>query len=75
MAWQNKTAGEICRQLKDVSLNGGRDVALLQEHIARDDLVAHGWYPGEGGDPAPGNRQAAGQPVQAWIDSGAECPP
>ena len=75
MAWQNKSLGEICRQLKDVNLNGGRDLALLQEHIAKDDLVAHGWDPGEGRAPAPGSQEAAGQLVQAWIDSGAECPP
>jgi hypothetical protein len=75
MAWQNKSLGEICRQLKDVNLNGGRDLALLQEHIAKDDLVAHGWDPGEGREPAPGSQEAAGQLVQAWIDSGAECPP
>jgi len=75
MAWQNKSLGEICRQLKDVNLNGGRDLALLQEHIAKDELVAHGWDPGEGREPAPGSQQAAGQLVQAWIDSGAECPP
>ena len=45
-------------------------------HFAsKDDLVAHGWDPGEGRVPAPGNQEAAGQLVQAWIDSGAECPP
>jgi hypothetical protein len=26
MAWEGKTLGAICRQLKDVSLNGGRDL-------------------------------------------------
>jgi len=75
MAWQNKSLGDICRQLKDVNLNGGRDLALLQEHIAKDELVAQGWDPGEGRVPAPGSQRAAGQLVQAWIDSGAECPP
>jgi hypothetical protein len=75
MTWQNKSLGEICRQLKDVNLNGGRDLALLQEHVAKDGLVAHGWDPGEGRIPAPGSQEAAGQLVQAWIDSGAECPP
>jgi hypothetical protein len=59
----------------DVNLNGGRDLALLQEHVAKDDLVAWGWNPGEGREPAPGNQKTAGQLVQAWIDNGAECPP
>jgi hypothetical protein len=74
MAWQGKSLGEICRQLKDTEKNGGRDLALLQEHIAKDDLVAWGWTPGPGREPAPGTQEAAGQLVQAWIDTGAECP-
>lgn len=74
MAWQGKSLGEICRQLKDVQLNGGRDLAALQEHIAKDDLVGWARNPGEGRRPAPGSQQAAGELVQAWIDSGAECP-
>ena len=74
MAWQGKSLGEICRQLKDTAKNGGRDLALLQEHVAKDDLVAWGWNPGPGRDPAPGTQEAAGQLVQAWIDTGAECP-
>jgi hypothetical protein len=74
MAWQYKSLREICVQLKDVQLNGGRDLAALQEHIAKDDLVAWGWNPGAGREPAPGNQEVAGLLVQAWIDSGAECP-
>ncbi|EJN11240.1 hypothetical protein PMI42_05457 [Bradyrhizobium sp. YR681] len=74
MAWQGKSLGEICRQLKDVQANGGRDLAALHEHIATDDLVGWAWNPGEGRKPAPGSQAAAGELVQAWIDSGAECP-
>jgi hypothetical protein len=40
MTWQYKSLREICVQLKDVQLNGGRDLAALQEDIAKDDLVA-----------------------------------
>jgi hypothetical protein len=74
MAWEGKSLGEICRQLKDQGVNGGRDLGLLQEHIAKDDLVAWGWKPGIGREPAPGNQELAGQLAQAWIDNGAECP-
>jgi hypothetical protein len=74
MTWQNKSLSDICRQLKDVNRNGGRDLAALQEHIAKDDIVAYGWDPGEGRKPAPGSQETAGKLVQAWIDSGAECP-
>jgi hypothetical protein len=74
MAWQGKTIADICRQVKDTKLNGGRDLAMLQEHIAKDDLVAWGWNPGPGREAAPGTQEAAGKLVQAWIDTGAECP-
>jgi hypothetical protein len=74
MAWQGKSLGDICRQIKDTNRNGGRDLAMLQEHIAKDDLVAWGWNPGTGREPAPGTQEEAGKLVQAWIDSGAECP-
>jgi hypothetical protein len=74
MSWEGKTLGEICRQLKDKDRNGGRDLAALQEHVAKDDQVAWGWNPGQGREPAPGNQQLAGALVQAWIDSGAHCP-
>jgi hypothetical protein len=74
MAWQGKSLGDICRQIKDKDRNGGRDLGLLHEHIAKDDLVAWGWNPGAGREPAPGSQDLAGRLVQAWIDSGAECP-
>ena len=74
MAWQGKTIGDICRQLEDKNRNGGRDLAMLHEHVAKDDLVAYGWNPGKGRVPAAGTQALAGELVQAWIDTGAECP-
>jgi hypothetical protein len=53
--------GEVCRQLKDVNLNGGRDLAMLQEHIAKNDLV--GWS-----NPQC-QRCGAPRPVQIILDS------
>ena len=74
MAWQGKSIGDICRQLKDPQRNGGRTLALVHEHMASDDLVAWGWEPGPGRDPAPGTQKIFGDLIQAWIDTGAECP-
>ena len=74
MAWQGKSVAEICRQLKDKNRNGGRDLAQIHEHLASDDLVAYGWHPGAGRTPAPGTQQELGELIQAWIDTGAECP-
>jgi hypothetical protein len=74
MAWQGKSVGELCQQLKDPQRNGGRSLELLHEHLARDDLVAWGWRPGEGREPAPGSQQLLGELARAWIDTGAACP-
>ena len=74
MAGEGKSIAQICEQLKDEKRNGGRTLALLQEHFAHDDLVAWGWNAGEGREPAPGNQQQLGELVQAWIDTGAACP-
>jgi hypothetical protein len=74
MAWQGKSMGEICAQLKDTVRNGGRDLALLQEHLAKDDLVAWGWNPGAGRAPVPGTQEQLGELIKAWIDTGAQCP-
>jgi hypothetical protein len=41
---------------------------------AHDDLVAWAWRPGEGREPAPGTQELFGQLIQAWIDTGAQCP-
>jgi hypothetical protein len=74
MAWEGKNVGEICRQIKDPQRNGGRNLELLHEHLAKDDLVAWGWNPGAGRDPAPGSQQRLGELIRAWIDTGADCP-
>jgi len=74
MAWEGKSVGEICRQLKDKARNGGRDLAMIHQHLASDDLVAYGWHPGKGRAAAPGTQQELGEIIQAWIDTGAECP-
>jgi hypothetical protein len=74
MAWEGKSVGDICRQIKDPDRNGGRNLSLLHEHLAHDDLVAWGWQPGAGRDPAPGSQALLGELAQAWIDTGAVCP-
>ena len=74
MAWEGKSVGQICEQLKDSKRNGGRDLALLHEHMAKDDIVAYGWRPGKGRDPVPGTQQLFGELIKAWTDTGAACP-
>jgi hypothetical protein len=75
MAWLGRTPGQICRQIKDRSRNGGKTLAQIQQHMAHDELVAWGWSPGSGRTPAPGTQTELGALIQAWIDTGAACPP
>ncbi|MGF7159497.1 hypothetical protein FHS85_001116 [Rhodoligotrophos appendicifer] len=75
MAWEKKSLGEICRQIKDVDRNGGKDMAALVHHMAEDSLVGWGWHPGKGREPAPGTQKEFGALISAWAETGAECPP
>jgi hypothetical protein len=74
MAWVGKSPRDICEQLKDPKRNGDRSLAQVVEHSAHDALVAWGWDPGHGREPAPGTQEQFGAIVAAWVDTGAECP-
>jgi hypothetical protein len=43
MAWQDKTVGEICAQIKDPARNGGRSLEQILTHMAGDTLVGWAW--------------------------------
>ncbi len=73
-AWQGKSLGQICVQIKDRSRNGDKDMAALIDHMAKDPLVGWGWNPGGGRKPAPGTQAEFGALIKAWADSGAACP-
>jgi hypothetical protein len=74
MAWQGKSLREMCLQVQDPARNGGRSLAKIQEHVARDSLVGWAWRPGEGRAPAPGTQAQFGALIKAWIATGAQCP-
>ena len=74
MAWQTKSLREICEQIKDRNRNGGKSLAEIHEHMARDSLVGWGWKPGGNREPAPGSQEQLGKLIEAWIASGASCP-
>ena len=75
MAWQGRSLGAICAQLKDTTRNGGRDLPALLRHMNEDSLVGWAWAPGAGRTPAPGTQAEFGALMRAWADSGAYCPP
>jgi hypothetical protein len=74
MAWEGKTLGEICAQLKDPGRNGGRNIAAILKHVTRDSLVLWAWQPGPGRTPAPGSNAEFSQLLTAWAETGAHCP-
>ena len=74
MAWEGKTLGQICEQLKDRRRNGGKTLEAIAEHNAHDSLVGWGWSPGAGRTPAPGTQAQFGELTRAWIETGAACP-
>ena len=74
MAWQTRSLGQICAQIKDTSRNGGRTLAAIHDHMANDTLVGWGWAPGGKRTPAPGTQAQFGALIAAWIETGAACP-
>jgi hypothetical protein len=75
MAWDGKAPRAICEQLKDPKRNGGKTLAQIAHHNAHDELVAWGWRPGADREPAPGTQKQFGALFEAWVETGAECPP
>lgn len=74
MGWVGKNLAEICDQIKDPERNGGKTLNEIVEHMAEDDLVAWGWEPGAGREPAPGDQETLGALTRAWVEAGAHCP-
>lgn len=74
MAWQSKSLGQICEQIKDRRRNGDKSLAQIQEHMGHDSLVGWAWNPGADRTPAPGTQAQFGALIEAWIRSGAACP-
>ena len=74
MAWQGKSLGQICAQIKDTRRNGDKSLAQIAEHMGHDDLVGWAWNPGSNRTPAPGTQESFGKLIDAWVASGAACP-
>ncbi len=74
MAWEGRTLGQICEQIKDPERNGGKTMDELVEHMAHDSLVGWGWEPGAGREPVPGTQAVFGELIRRWAEDGATCP-
>ena len=74
MAWEGKTVGQICEQVKDPARNGGRSLDDIVHHIGTDHLVGWAWAPGAGRQSAPGTQAQEGALLGEWVKTGAVCP-
>lgn len=74
MAWFDKNPHLLCEQIKDPARNGKKTLAQIVEHSGHDELVAWGWQPGHGREPAPGTQAQFGALMDAWVKEGAVCP-
>jgi hypothetical protein len=74
MAWIDKSASELCEQLKDGTRNGHRTLDEIVSHSGHDALVAWGWEPGADREAAPGTQQEFAGLMAAWVANGAQCP-
>jgi hypothetical protein len=74
MQWFDKSSAQICAQIKDKALNGNRTIEQVAHHIEDDALVAWGWEPGPGREPAPHSAAQVAAFLRAWERAGAPCP-
>ena len=74
MGWIGASEAELCAQIKDPEMNGGKSLDDLVSHNTRDHLVNWAWAPGEGRTPAPGDQATFGALTAAWVEAGAHCP-
>lgn len=74
MVFQNRTPGQLARQLKDPKQNGGKTLEELLHHVSSDPLVLWGWNPGEGRSTPPLSHAAFVSKMEEWIKNGAADP-
>ncbi|MEZ5427994.1 MAG: hypothetical protein R2747_17110 [Pyrinomonadaceae bacterium] len=75
MVFQGLTAGQLCRQLKDPKMNGGRKtLEEAIEHLEKDPLVHWGWKPGNGRTTPPLSYEEFMKNIHEWVENGGDCP-
>ena len=74
MVWWGKSSVELCSIVKDPAKTGGRDIKAFADHIGHDALVAWGWAPGVGREPAPFSADETVAMLGQWLALGLPCP-
>ncbi len=73
MSFQGKSATELCRQLKDPKLNGGRTIDRVVNHLDTT-LVRWAWQPGSDRTTPPLSYDEFVGAMKKWAANGASCP-
>jgi hypothetical protein len=72
MVFENRTPRQICEQLKDPEINGGRGHVSSTAHIAEDHLLITSWHMGR--QPPPVSHEELVKRFETWGRAGGPCP-
>jgi hypothetical protein len=75
MVFIGLSSGDLCRGLKDVKQNGGKNLDALVRHMSEDKLVLWGWHPGVGREPVSVPHDELVAKLNQWVAAGAPCAP
>lgn len=71
LSFANKSAAQICRQIKDPAQNGGRSLEELRDHVRTDHIIKWTWNPGPGRTKSPGTWESVAfdgnSAFQRWV--------
>jgi hypothetical protein len=73
LVFEGKSAGELCRQMKDPLRNGGKSLHAVIDHLETP-LVFWGWAPGDGRSTPPMSHAEFARKMREWVDKGGACP-
>ena len=72
MVFEGRSPAELCGQLKDPAINGGRGSVASTEHIAHDHLLMTSWHSGRTPPPIPHAELV--KRFETWGRAGSPCP-
>jgi len=73
LVFEGKSAGDLCRQMKDPLRNGGKSLHGVIDHLDTA-LVKWAWSPGDGRTTPPMSYAEFTQRMRDWVDNGGACP-
>ena len=73
MSWLGLRGPALCKVFREPATNGHRSLAMLEQHLLTDHLVAWGWKPGPARALPPLAKADFDETVRAWIRNGAPC--